>query len=217
MTQTALVFGSTGLIGKQLVALLADDPHWTRVTCVTRRPMASKQSKVVQVIADAESLQSVASQLAADCVFCCLGTTQKIAGGREGFRRVDYDYVLQCATLARQQGARRLLLISALGASASSPNFYSRVKGEVEIAVTGLGYETVDILRPSLLLGDRAERRPVEHLFGQLIPKLSFLMNGRLKRYRPITATQVAKAMTKIARTPSNGTSIYSSDELATY
>lgn len=217
MPQTALVFGSTGLIGKHLVSLLQQDADWERVICVTRRPTQSSDAKTVQVIADAESLHSVAPQLAADCVFCCLGTTQKIAGGREGFRRVDYDYVLQCASLAREQGARRLLLVSALGARADAHNFYARVKGEVEQAIAELGYEALDVLRPSLLLGERTDTRPVEHIAGRILPKLGFLFSGPRARYRPIAATQVARAMAAIAKQDADGLHFYESDRLASY
>jgi uncharacterized protein YbjT (DUF2867 family) len=128
----------------------------------------------------------------------CLGTTIRTAGSREAFIAVDRDLVLRTAQLAREHGARHAVLVSSVGASRQSGNFYLRVKGEVEDALQRIGFERVDLVQPGLLLGERSERRPAERLMQALAPVGNALMQGGLQRYRSIPASEVATAMLRL-------------------
>ena len=189
----ALLVGATGLVGQQCLRLLTQDPAVGTVRLLVRRPMAVDSPKVQVCVADFDRLEAHADWLAADWVFCALGTTIAKAGSRAAFRQVDFDYPLQVAQLAKAQGAQRFLLVSATGADARSKVFYSRVKGELEEAIADIGFESVTFARPSLLAGDRDEVRIAERIglkFGWLMPE----------RYRPVQASQVAQGLVNAAK-----------------
>lgn len=197
MSKTALVAGATGLIGQQLIKRLLNSGVYSRIKVLSRRPLNIEDSRIVTLITDFSNLASL--DLRADDAYCCLGTTLKIAGSRAAFEKVDYQMVVDFATAARATGAKQFLVISAIGASAVSPSFYSRVKGRMEAAVSALDFEAVHILQPSLLLGPRSDRRPAEDLAQKLSPALMPLFFGPLKKYRPIRAEDVSDSMLKLA------------------
>jgi uncharacterized protein YbjT (DUF2867 family) len=140
-------------------------------------------------------------------IFCALGTTIRQAGSQERFRQVDYDYPLAVARLGLARGARHFLLVSALGASAASRVFYSRVKGELEDAVIALGYPSTTIVRPSLLAGERAEPRRGEEI-GK---RLAFLVP---RRYKPVPGAAVAATLVRAAREARPGVTIIESRDI---
>lgn len=214
MSKTALVFGASGLIGTHLVDLLSVDPKWAKVITVVRRSQNRDTAKVQEILADATTISNVADQLVADTAFCCLGTTHRKAGSHEAFRRIDHDFVLDCAKTAKSQGVKRFVLVSSMGANVHSPSRYAKVKGETERDLIDLGFDATDILRPSLLLGNRPERRFAEDIGGRLAPALSLLLFGPLRAYRPIHARDVAKAMLQIAQMPGAGVTVHESDHL---
>ena len=154
-------------------------------------------------------LRRQADRLVADDAYCCLGTTLKAAGSKAAFERVDFHMVLDFARAAREAGARRLFLVSSLAASPRSPFYYSRVKGRTEQAVIEIGFETVHILRPSLLLGERRESRPGEALAQRLAPWVRGLLSGPLRPYRAIPAQEVAQAMQDLSRREDRGVHIH--------
>jgi len=213
--RTALLLGATGLVGAHCLELLLADPAWTRVTVVARRPGGRPHPRLAERLADFERLDEHADAFAAHDVFCCLGTTIRQAGSQEAFSRVDHDYVVRAAELARRQGARRFLLVTALGADPASRVFYNRVKGETERDVTALGFEGVALLRPSLLLGERSGRRTAEALAQKAAPLLSPLLVGPLRKYRALPGTAVARAMVRLAKEGVTGVRVVESDEIA--
>jgi uncharacterized protein YbjT (DUF2867 family) len=152
--------------------------------------------------------------LQADDIFCCLGTTIRVAGSQEAFRKVDFTYTIQVGAIGVKNGAEQLLLVSALGADLRSRIFYNRVKGEIEEAVCKLPYEGVQIFRPSLLLGDRKEFRLGEKIGEVGMKTFSFAMAGPFKKYRPIEAGVVAQAMVSVARENRAGINVYESDKI---
>lgn len=195
--RVALVAGATGLVGQAVLArLLADKAYstaYSTIYAVGRRAPARQHARLVVQVTD--SFHGFAAP-PVDDVFIALGTTIKVAGSREAFRSVDFDTVVAVARAARAAGATRLGVVSAMGADSQSPVFYNRVKGEMEDAVTGLGFESVVIARPSLLAGDRTAlkqaQRPGEKwalaaaaLFKPLVPN----------NYRAIPAADVAAAL----------------------
>src|SRR6267378_4399592 len=149
-----------------------------------------------------------------DDVFCCLGTTIKQAGSQPAFRRVDHAFVLGVAHAGLHAGATQFLLVSAIGADPASRVFYSRVKGETESAIRRLGFHSVQIFRPSLLLGERPEFRLGERIAMLVAPVLSVLLIGRLRRYRSIRAATVARAMVNLAREAPRGPNVFEYDAM---
>jgi uncharacterized protein YbjT (DUF2867 family) len=205
------LLGATGLVGRHTLDLLAGDPYFTRVVVLARRKFAEAMAPRVEAhIVEFERLHERPDLLGVDQVICALGTTIKAVGGsKEKFRAVDYGIPLAAARIAQQQGARHFLLVSALGASAESRVFYSRVKGELEDALRTLPFRSVTILRPSLLLGDRNEFR----LGEEVAKRFAFLVPGK---YRPIHARDVAAALVRSAKEDVPGLHILESDEIVT-
>jgi uncharacterized protein YbjT (DUF2867 family) len=190
----ALIAGATGLVGSHLLRRLLAHASYTRVEVLVRRELSISHPKIRQRIVDFERLDLGMAD-GVDDVFCCLGTTIKKAGSQDAFRRVDHDYPLMLARMAKADGARQFLMVSALGADPHSSVFYSRVKGETERDIAAIGLPKVIFMRPSILLGERQEHRPGEGagaLVGQLIAPL---LVGPLRKYRPIPADDVAAAM----------------------
>jgi uncharacterized protein YbjT (DUF2867 family) len=209
--RTALIAGATGLVGGHVLGLLLEDPAYTRVVSVSRRPVHTTPAKLEQHIVDFATLPEMPP---ADDAFCCLGTTIRRAGSQEAFRRVDYDYVVSFASAAHRAGARQLLLVSAVGADPAARVFYSRVKGEVEAAVRQMPFEGIQIFRPSLLLGERTEFRLGERVATWFAPVAGLALVGSLRRYLPIEAADVARAMVRIAREAPRGPSVFEYDAI---
>jgi uncharacterized protein YbjT (DUF2867 family) len=205
--RTALLAGGSGMVGRHLLQLLLDSPDYARVISIARNPLPASE-KLLQLSGDLLDLAPLRDRLAADDVFCCLGTTTA-KSGRTGLEQVDHDMVVEFARAGRLGGGRQFLVVSAIGASAESPAFYSRVKARMEADVATLGYPVVHILRPSLLLGPRAESRPAERLAQIVSPLLAPLMVGPLKPYRPVDAATVAATMLRLALAPAQGVQIH--------
>ncbi|HEX7243690.1 MAG TPA: oxidoreductase [Longimicrobiaceae bacterium] len=216
MPRTALLLGATGLVGGHCLDLLLADDAYGHVTVVGRRPVSREHPKLRQHTVDFDRLADSAALFDdARDVFCCLGTTIRAAGSREAFRRVDLEYPREAAELASRAGAERFLLVSAMGADPGSRVFYNRVKGEAEEAVRALPFREVVILRPSLLMGERTERRPAEALAQRMMGPLSFLLSGPLLKYRPVEGRTVARAMVRLAKAGGTGARVVESDEIA--
>jgi uncharacterized protein YbjT (DUF2867 family) len=162
-SRTALVAGATGLVGRALLDLLAADVRQARIVALVRRTPSALPARCEALVTDFDHLDAVTLP-PADDAYCALGTTIKTAGSKERFRKVDFDYCLAFANAARRAGVRRFCIVTALGASAASTVYYSRVKGDIEAALAGLGFEALHLFRPSLLAGDRAEWRLGERL-----------------------------------------------------
>lgn len=211
----ATLFGPTGLVGGHCLALLVESPIYERVTTVGRRSVQLESSKHDHRLLDFDAPNAFASLERADDVYCCLGTTIRNAGSRERFRKVDFDYVVAAGSYTKSHGAARFLVVSALGADPRSSVFYNRVKGETEEALKALGLPELHIFRPSLLLGERVEFRLGERLAAVPARAFSPLLLGPLRKYRPIEAEVVARAMLEVATTGRPGTHVYESDRIA--
>lgn len=194
-----LLAGATGLVGGLALRRWLEDDQGPLLLAPVRRPLAVTHPRLVELPGgwDETSLHEAlkARNARLGSFACCLGTTIRQAGSREAFLAVDRDLVLALGGIARRLGARQALLVSSVGASAQAGNFYLRVKGEAERGLAALDFDRVDCLRPGLLLGDRAERRPAEALGQRLAPLANALARGPLQRYRAIAAEDVAAAM----------------------
>jgi len=213
-TRTALVAGASGLVGSHVVRLLLEDPAYSRVTVLARRELPVSHKKLEQRIASFDRLAQIADFPRVHDVFCCLGTTMKQAGSPEAFRTVDYTYVVELARVAVRHRASQFLVVTAIGADPRSRILYSRVKGEAEEGLRRLQFEGIQIFRPSLLVGARAESRPAERVAGLLSPLVAWAFVGPLARYRPIKAEAVARAMVRVAREAPKGTHVYESADI---
>jgi uncharacterized protein YbjT (DUF2867 family) len=212
VTRAALLAGGTGLVGSHVLKLLLADRHWDRVVSIGRRPTSERHSKLEHRVVDLGTVEALADFDHTDDVFCCLGTTIKQAGSQEAFRRVDHDFVIGVARAGLRAGATQFLVISAIGADPASRVFYSRVKGETEADVRKLPYRAIQIFRPSLLLGERSEFRLGERFAMVLAPLMALVLLGPLRRYRPIHAADVARAMVNIALEAPRGPNVFEYD-----
>lgn len=212
---TALIAGASGLVGRELLQQLLAANEYDRVIALGRRPLEVTHPKLAAVTVDFAALERAGADLRCDDAFCCLGTTIKDAGSREAFRAVDHVAVLAFAWAAQRAGARRLFVVSSLGADPASRVFYSRVKGETEAALAVLGFSTFAIFRPSLLLGRRARPRLGERIMAALLWIAEPLLVGRLRQYRAIEAVVVARAMVRCSfGQPGQGQLVFNSDEI---
>jgi uncharacterized protein YbjT (DUF2867 family) len=207
-----LLVGASGLVGQQVLQQALANPAIERVTAPTRKALAAA-AKLDNPVIDFERLPEGAPWWAADAVICTLGTTMAQAGSESAFRRVDHDYPLAVARLARAAGATAFVLNSALGAAAGSRVFYNRVKGDVEAAISALGYPSLTLVRPSLLDGGpRADKRRGERL-GLLVARL--LRPLIPARYRAVGTDAVARTLLAAALTRPPGVHIIESEQIA--
>lgn len=197
MSKTAIVLGSSGLIGSELLPQLFVDPDYDLVVAFVRKPTGIVAAKLEEVITDFKDLDALRSQVKGDVVYCCLGTTIKTAGTEAAFRKVDYELVRWAAVAAAENKVSRFIVVSSMGANADSGNFYLRTKGEMEKAVSALNFSQCVIVRPSMLLGPRKEFRFGEKVGKVVMTAFSFLIPAK---YKAIQAKQVAKAMITTVR-----------------
>lgn len=209
----AAISGSTGFIGTLLIDLLQTDDTFQTVDVLSRKQLELPKKFNVLVNSDLaeQKLESV------DVAFCALGTTIKTVGSQEAFYHVDHDLVLAFAKNAKAAGAKTFVLVSSVGANPKASNFYLRVKGETERDLEAIGFESLIILRPSMLMGERKEFR-----FGELIGKgvmtvFNPLMVGSLAKYRGIQGKTVANAMLKLGKENLKGVHVLEGEQLQTF
>lgn len=208
---TVWLAGGSGLVGGELLQRLLADADFTTIVAVGRRTLAVEDPKLVQAKVDFSAPASFAQLGAPDLAFSCLGTTIKKAGSREAFRAIDHDAVLTFAEAARAKGARVFVHVSSLGADARSRQFYSSVKGEIEVALERVGFESLYALRPSILDGDRPESRPLERVGLAFARTLGPLLG----KYRPTASLAVARTMVAKAKERAAGSHVIEADAIA--
>ncbi len=212
---TVLLLGATGLVGRHALRAFLDAtdatgaPRWDRVVTLTRRPLPGDDARHENHVVDFDQLESHADLFACDTLVCALGTTIRQAGSQEAFRRVDLEIPYEAAQRALGGGATQMLLVSSAGASEQSAFFYSRVKGEVERRVMEVGFETVQILRPTLLTGERDEARVGERVAEGVLRLANPLLRGPLAALRPTPAADVGRALAVLAARRPRGIHIH--------
>lgn len=210
-SRTALMLGASGLVGGHCLQALLESPVYKKVISVARRELPVAHPKLEQKVIPLETLNSLELPPIQD-VFCALGTTIRKAGSQPAFREIDLELPLAAAKHAIKFGAEQFILVSSVGADSQSKNFYLRTKGELEDALKSLPFQAVHFLRPSLLLGDRTESRPLESVGVSIGRLLQFLFVGPLRRYHPISAVIVGRAMLSAAKSNGNGCFVYEYD-----
>lgn len=207
--RSAFIAGASGAVGTQLLERLLAHPDYHQVTVLARKPIAHQHSKLRVHVGNFDELESYAHLLRVDDVFCCLGTTLKRAGSKAAFERVDHQYIVKLAQLAAHANARQFLLVSAIGADAGSTFFYNRVKGRTEQAVRQLDFDAVHIFQPSLLMGPRSDSRPGEGAAKLAMPLFNSLLHGRLRKYRGVHVSEVARCMLEAATADTKGVQVH--------
>lgn len=208
-----LLVGASGLVGSHLLKYILKEDSVQQLVLLNRRNVDVKHPKLVQHEVDFENLSDELFQ-GVDALFCCIGTTLKKAGSKHEQWKVDYDIPVYLAQLAKKNDVESFSIISSLGAKATSKNFYLKMKGQVEKVIQQLNIPSVNIFRPSLLLGDRTESRPGEDIAKVFMPIMRPILNGKWRKYRPIYAEVVAKSMFRIANERKLGTTIIESDKI---
>ncbi len=204
-----VIAGATGLVGKQLVVELAGQEDSETHILVRRKPERVPTGVIVHEAPTAKWAEAIAA-IKPDVAISCLGTTMRTAGSKAAFRAVDFELVTQFAAAAKAARARHMISVSSVGASDKASNFYLKTKGEAEVALSQMGFDRVDFLRPGLLTGgERPESRPGESVAIMLSPLTDLLMVGGLNRYRSIPALVVAQAIANLAHTGGQGRHIH--------
>jgi uncharacterized protein YbjT (DUF2867 family) len=199
MKKKAIILGATGLTGSHLLELLLNDPNYDVVKVFTRKKLSIAHPKLEEHIIDLLKLSDYATQFTADVVFCCIGTTKAKTPNKDIYRAIDYGIPVEAAKLAKQNNIDHFIVISALGAKAQSKVLYSKLKGEMERDVLAQQIEHTHFLQPSLIVGNRNEKRIGEDLSKHIMKLFGFLIPAR---YKMIEAKTIAKAMAQIARKP---------------
>lgn len=211
---TAIILGASGLIGYNLLQLLIKDERYSHIYTISRYPLSIKSTKISQIIADIDNIESKLQDLAVDIFFCTIGSTKKKTPNEKDYYTIDHDYPIRVAKILQHNGCKTISIVSSIGADKNSNNFYLKLKGNVEKSVIHLNYENTQIFRPSLLIGKRKEKRFLEQLGQIILPFINLFLIGNLNKYRSIEANTVAKAMSKLAIIEQRGIFIYQTEEI---
>jgi uncharacterized protein YbjT (DUF2867 family) len=217
MDQTATLIGASGLIGSHLLQLLLKDNTYSTIKIIVRRPQLLRDPKLQEIVIDFGDNKALEQAIAGSAVvFSAVGTTQKkVKGDKNAYRKVDFDIPVHAAKAAAKYGVYSFSLVSSVGANATNNNnFYLKLKGIVEEAVSKESIPQLHIMRPSMLLGDRKEKRIGESIAAVLMPVFSIFLFGKFTKYRAIKAEDVARAMLQASKSPVKGIHIYEYEEI---
>jgi uncharacterized protein YbjT (DUF2867 family) len=186
------------------------------IRILVRKNLEIEHPKLQQEIVNFNDIRDYENKLGnGDCIFCCVGTTQKkVHGNKDAYRKVDFSIPLNAAKLGISKGFKKYFLVSAIGANAHSNNFYLKLKGETEDAIKEFNYESLGIFQPSILLGARNEKRSGEAIMKKLMKLFSLFLIGSIKKYRAINAVDVAKAMIEESKKPKSGVYYFTYEEM---
>jgi len=214
--KTAAILGSTGMIGSYLSDLLLADEYFNTVRVLVGRPVLKKSTRMEVKLVDFNDAESFKLALeGCDTIFSCIGTTQKnVKGNNELYRKIDFDIPMKAAQFGKEVGCTKFILVSSVGANSKSNTFYLKLKGELEEAIHKVGLDEVHIMQPSMLLGERTEKRTAEKLIQGAMNFLNPIFGGSLRKYRAIHGKSVATAMLKLAKEDKPGFFRYTYDDI---
>lgn len=204
---TAAVLGATGLVGENLVQQLLKDPAFSKVRILVRSQVNLSHPKLEVQVTDFNNPAEYRNKLGeGNCIFCCIGTTQKkVSGNKNKYRSIDVDIPVNAARMGKDAGFTKYLLVSAVGANAHASNFYLKLKGEVENEIAAIHFDSFHVFRPSVLLGKRKEFRLAEIIAKGAMQIISGLFVGKFKKLKGIEASDVAKTMVAAAKSDRKG------------
>jgi len=197
--KTAILLGATGLTGGILLQMLLNDPRYEKIILFSRSSVKIKNSKIEEHLVDLFQLEEYKEQFKADQVFCCIGTTKSKTPNEETYRKIDYGIPVTAAKLCKENGISTFAVISSLGANPDSGMFYNKIKGEMQRDVLAKKIKNTYIFQPSLIAGDRGEKRFFENFAKQAMKLLNYALIGPLKKYRSIHPEIIASAMLIVA------------------
>ncbi len=198
----AILYGASGLVGSYILEALLKDDNYEQVVIVVRKEQGIRHPKLTTITGDFHSFADLVKGIEIDEVYIALGTTQKKTPDRKAYYQIDHDYPVRAAKSAKENGAKTVLLVSSIGADAESKVFYTRTKGEAERDIIGLRFDHTYIFRPSMILGDRKEKRPLERVIKAVWKILHPLFIGKMNKYKGIEAKNIARAMVGMANQP---------------
>lgn len=213
MNKIAIILGATGLIGNLLLESLIKDNQYKEIKIFTRKSTGNISPKVSEFVGDLLNLESFENDFKADVVFCCIGTTTSKTPDKTLYKKIDFGIPFAAAKLAKKNAIPTFLVISAMGADSQSSVFYNRTKGEMEEAVLAQSIENTYILRPSLIEGDRNEKRTGEVIGSFVLKLMKPFMFGVLKQYQLIHADTIVKTLIHLVNSKGK-VQIYSSDKI---
>ena len=198
--KTALIFGSSGLIGNHLLDFILKDNYYQKIKLFVRSNIDIKDSRIEIIYDDFINIDNLKNSIVGDDCFFCIGTTKKDTPNKNEYRRIEYDIPVNIAKIAKINSVNSFYYVSSMGANSNVSNSYLKNKGEVEDELTKLNFNKLAILKPSLLLGNRKKFRLGEHIAQLIMTKLTFIFMGKMKKYKPIKAIDVVKAMINITK-----------------
>ena len=208
------ILGGSGLIGMQLIKQACADHYFTKINVIVRRPLATKDPKINELVIDFADLSSVIKETIGDALICTLGTTRKKTPDLKYYREIDLRYTLISAKGALENGHKQVHLVSSIGANEKSSVFYPALKGEIERLICELSFNSTFIYRPSILIGKREKARPLEWLSQRISSLINPLLLGRLKKYRSISGEKVAEKIINELKKNKVGKHYFESNEL---
>jgi uncharacterized protein YbjT (DUF2867 family) len=195
MGKKAIVVGASGLIGGHLLDILIDADAYDEVLILVRKQVDYPHKKLTQLVIDFDQIENYSAYITGDAVFSCLGTTRNKTPNRKKYYKIDHDYPLRLAQMAKANGVKQFHLVSSIGANPNSGTFYIRLKGETERDISALNFYSSFMYEPSMLTGREYETRYGEVFFEELFKFVNLFLIGKLKKYRSVSAEAVAKAM----------------------
>jgi uncharacterized protein YbjT (DUF2867 family) len=210
----AILFGATGFIGSHLLQELLNNSDYEQVTIVVRKNQNITHPKLKTLIGDFHSMPQLKENIITDEIFIALGTTKKQTPNQKEYYQIDHDYPVLAAKTAKENGAKSVFVVTAIGANATSAIPYIKTKGELERDIIALDFEHTHIFEPSMIVGNRKENRPGEKIFIKIFAVINPLLIGKLNKYKGIDGKDIAKAMNNAAKNQSEKVKIYQWSEI---
>lgn len=210
----AILFGASGFIGSYLLQELLNNDDYEQITIVVRKNQNITHPKLKTLIGDFNTLSQLKADIKADDVFIAIGTTKKHTPNEQEYYKIDHDYPVLAAKIAKENGAKSVFVVSAVGANSNANIFYTKTKGEMERDIIALDFEHTHIFQPSMLLGNRKENRPIEKIFIKIFTFINPLFVGKLSKYKGIEGKSVAKAMNNSEKNQTDKVKIYQWEEM---
>ena len=208
------IIGGTGLIGKQVIKLACQDDFFTQINAIVRSALPYKDPKINELIINFDDLSHQLKDLKAQVLICTLGTTRKVTPDKKEYRKIDLEYTLSAAEMALKNGCEQIHLISSIGANEKSIVFYSALKGEIERLISQLPFKSTFIYRPSVLMGKRDSTRIMEYITQGFLSLTNPLLIGPLKKYRGISANEIAMKILHEIKKNEAGLQVFESNEI---